>query len=159
MEFLIVLGGCAFLLGLALIIWMIGIQRSHQGTANWPKVKGRITYARVAVLERETPKGIERTFTPVLRYRYAVAGAEYEASKRNFLPLEQATYTDRRGAEVVVDRYAAGSVVDVFYNPANPQQAVLEIPSPRAHRAVLSYGVTHLVMGALIIALGIWQLS
>lgn len=158
MEFLIVLGGCAFVLGLGVVIWIVGTKRSHQGTANWPKVTGHMTYAAAVALERETPEGIRRTFTPVLRYTYTVEGVEYEAGKRNFLPSESATYADRRNAEAVVDRYAAGSVVDVFYNPANPKQAVLEIPAPSAHQAVLFYGVTHLVMGVLIVALGIWRL-
>jgi hypothetical protein len=155
MEFLIVLGSFAFLLGLAFMIWIIGVKRNHQGTANWPKVVGRMTYANIAILERETAEGIHRTFTPVLSYDYAVEGVAYTARKRNVLPAEQATYTDRRRAEMIVARYAAGSVVDVYYNPANPKQALLEVPKPKAHQAVLSYGVTHVVMGALVIALGI----
>lgn len=155
MEFLIVLGSGAFLLGVAVSIWIAITKRRGQGTPNWPKVTGRIIKARVVPFERETPEGIERTFTPLIAYEYEVAGAVFVSQRRNFAPGETATYRDRASAEAVVVRYPAGSSVTVVHNPANPKQAALEPPRPAAHNAVLYYGITNLVAGAAIIALGI----
>ncbi|MGC9521705.1 MAG: DUF3592 domain-containing protein [Anaerolineae bacterium] len=155
MEFLIVLGSGAFLLGLAIIVWIALTKRRGQGTPNWPKVPGTVVAARVVPFEHETPEGDEKTFTPLITYEYRVNGQTFESQRRNFLPGESATYQERSEAEAVVMRYPPGAPVSVSYNPANPKQAALEPPRPVAHNAVLYYGVTNLVAGALIVALGI----
>lgn len=158
-QFLIVLGGGAFLLGLGCVVWMaLSKQRGH-GTPNWPKVVGRVLDASVSALVRETPEGLETTFTPIIRYEYAVAGEIYTASRLHFLRSETRTTRSPLEAGRVVARYPENSAMDVFYNPANPKQAALILPEPVAHNAVLFYGVTNVVMGVLIAALGIILLS
>ncbi len=82
----------------------------------------------------------------------------YESQQRNVSPDNTATFQAPEKAQAVVDKYPSGSSVRVFYNPANPKQAVLEVPRPAAHNAVMFYGVTNMVAGAIIIALGIWLL-
>ncbi len=154
-EFLIVLGSGAFLLGLALTIWILGTKRRMYGTPNWPKMTGHVLSATAVELERETSEGIVSTFTPIVRYEYGVAGTPYMSARLNFLPDEQGTFKERRAAGQVVAKYPLGASVDVFYNPANPKQAALGVPKPAAHNAVLYYGATNMVAGVLIIALGI----
>lgn len=155
MEFLIVLGAGVSLLGLAFIIWIVVTKRREQGTANWPHVLGEIRESMVIPFEREMPRGIERTYTYVVTYEYVVDGEIYTASNRNFLPGIRATSLSLAKAETFVRRYPAGSWIPVYYNPANPKQAALEIPRPVAHNAVLYFGVTNLVLGIVIVALGI----
>ncbi len=154
-EFLIVLGSGVFLLGLAFIIWILDTKRRGYGTPNWPRVVGEVLSATIVELERETPGGMVSTFTPIVQYEYEVDGTLYTSGRSNFLSDEQGTFRDRRAAGQVVDRYPSGASVDVFYNPANAKQAALDVPKPAAHNAVLAFGATNLVAGALIIALGI----
>ncbi len=158
MEFLIVLGSCAFLLGLAFVVWISVTKHRGQGEANWPHADGNVTSAKVVTLERETPDGMVRSFTPVIHYAYSLRGIAYESQQRNSFPDNTATFLVAEKAQAVVDKYPLGSGVEVFYNPANPKQAVLEVPKPAAHNAVMFYGVTNMVAGAIIIALGIWLL-
>lgn len=155
MEFLIVLGSGVSLLGLAFLIWIAITKQREHGTPNWPSVKGEVLESKVVAFERETPEGIERTFTPLVKYRYTVGERSFTSADLNFLPDSTATYRVGAKAEAVVARYPAGSPVSVFYNPSTPGQAVLEIPRPAAHNAILFYGITNLVVGAAIIALGI----
>jgi len=154
-EFLIVLGSGTFLLGLALIIWISVTKRRGSGTPNWPTIVGHVLSATAVELEMETSDGLVSTFTPIIRYDYDVAGTLHTSARLNFLSDEHGTFKDRRAAGQVVAKYPIGASVDVFYNPANPKQAALDVPKPAAHNAVLYYGATNLVAGALIIALGI----
>ncbi|MGC9469388.1 MAG: DUF3592 domain-containing protein [Anaerolineae bacterium] len=155
MEFLIVLGSGVALLGLAFLIWIVVTKHREQGTPNWPSVQGEILESKVVPFERETPEGRERTFTPLIRYRYTVGEQRYTSANLNFLPDTAATYDVKAKAESVAAHYPAGSPVSVFYNPSNPGQAALEIPRPAAHNAVLFFGITNLIVGLAIIALGI----
>ncbi|MCJ7736308.1 MAG: DUF3592 domain-containing protein [Anaerolineae bacterium] len=154
-EFLIVLGSGAFLLGLALIIWISVTKRRGYGTPNWPTVAGHVLSSTAVELKRETSAGMVSTFTPIIRYEYEVEGLLHTSARLNFLSDEHRTFKERHAAGQVVAKYPIGASVDVFCNPANPKQAALDVPRPAAHNAVLAYGVTNLVAGALIIALGI----
>ncbi len=154
-QFLIVLGVGVALLGLAFIIWMVVWKRRQHGTPNWPYVPGEVTASRVVPFAREGAYGTDHTYTALVEYRYTVAGLPYTANTRNFLPNAPATTRDLLKAAGVVSRYPEGTAVRVYYNPANPKQATLEVPKPVAHNAVLFYGIANLIAGAAIAALGI----
>lgn len=155
MVFLIVLGSGAALLGLAFIIWMAVSKHRQHGTPNWPSVEGKIIESQVVLFKRETPQGVEQTYTPVISYFYKIDGHAYTSDRRNFLPDTTATTQDLLKATRIVSRYPPGLTVRVYYNPANHQQAALEIPKPVAHNAVLFYGIANLVAGIAIVVLGI----
>lgn len=154
-EFLIVLGSGVFCLGVLVVSWILLTGRRGHGTPNWPRAAGEILNAKVVPFERETSDGIERTFTPLITYRYRVGDHTYTSKRLNFISDDTPTKRDRAAATSVVIRYPTGAAVKVFYNPANPKQAALEVPRPAAHRAVLLYGLTDVVMGLAILVLGI----
>jgi hypothetical protein len=154
-EFLIFLGSGVLLLGLAFAVWMFVTKRQGQGIANWPSTEGQILKADVVKLERETPSGIVRTYTPVVSYTYGVAGQPYTSRRINFLPDDSATYSDKDRAQQAIAPYLAEAAVRVYYNPTNPKQATLEKPRPVAHNSVLLYGIVLMGVGAGLIALGI----
>jgi hypothetical protein len=155
MEFLIVLGSGTFILGLAFVIWIAVTKRRGYGPPNWPSTAGNVVSAHIVPLERETPQGFDRTYTPVLAYTYSVAGQSYTGRLRNLLPKDSATYQDPARALRAIAKYPAGAPVKVHYNPSNPMQAILEIPKAVAHNTVLLYGITTMLAGAAIIVSGI----
>ena len=155
MAFLIVLGGGAFILGLAYIVWIVVTKRHSQGTPNWPKVTGTVVRSRVYTFEHETSQGQERTYTPLVTYSYGVRGEVYTSAARDVWPYYRATTLNLQGAVSVISKYPDGSRVSVYYNPANPKQSLLEVPKPAAHNAVLYYGLANVIMGAAIVALSI----
>jgi hypothetical protein len=155
MQFLIILGSGTFLLGLAFVIWIVLTKRRGYGPPNWPVVIGQVTSSSLVSLQRETPHGVDQTYTPLVHYTYTAAGESYQGGRRNLLSDHAATYQDPAAARRAIDDYPQGAAVKVYHNPANPRQAVLEIPKAVAHNTVLLYGVTCMVAGAIIIALGI----
>lgn len=108
----------AFLLaGLAALVATVFVVRATQpridqawASAGWPTTEG-------TVVEMTTG---QQTGTHV-RYRYAVAGREYEGERVRFV---EKAWADNR--KQVADRYPEGKRVTVAYDPARPESAVLE---------------------------------
>ena len=155
MAFLIVFGAGTLLLGAAYVISIIVTRTRNEGTANWPGVTGSVKNAYVYQHDRSTSAGTTTTYTPVVGYTYTVADQEYQAYKRNFLPYDQASLKSQEEAEAVCARYPSEAEVEVYYNPTNPSQAVLEKPKAVAHMAVFWYGIVCIFLGGGMIAIGI----
>ena len=155
MAFLVVFGVGTLLLGVAYVISIIVTRTRNEGTANWPKVTGSIKHAYVYQHDRSTSAGTTTTYTPVVGYTYTVEDQLYQAHKRNFLPYNQASLTSKEEAEAISARYPPESDVEVYYNPTNPAQAVLEKPKAIAHTAVFWYGIVCMLLGGGMIAMGI----
>jgi hypothetical protein len=60
-----------------------------------------------------------------IRYAYTVFGQSYEGGQFSF-GSEGTGYDTRKRAEKVVAQYPTGSQVTIYYDPNNPQQAVLK---------------------------------
>jgi len=155
MEFLIVFGACVIVFGAVYVMTMILTKRSFQGTANWPKTTGEVLRAFVYRHERRTPKETSITYTPVVEYAYTVGAQRYTSQKRDFSPYYLASYDEERKAAVVAAATPKGSAVTVRYNPNVPEQAALKVQKPTAHNTVLLFGVTHIVIGVLMVVLAI----
>jgi hypothetical protein len=120
-----------FMLGFAL--W-----RAVQGarTRKWPSVPGTVltsnTIARRAK-KLQSEEGEEEPTTQVLyhaeiKYTYTVGGREYTGEH---LRLDSLEVSSEEHARKVTARYPQGASVTVYYNPADPSQALLE-PGPGA---------------------------
>lgn len=79
-------------------------------SAGWPTVEGTVVETRTT----------RKTGTHV-RYRYEVAGREYESDR---VRLVEKLWAD--GRSEVAARYPEGKRVPVAYDPARPERAVLE---------------------------------
>ena len=98
------------------------LQHSHASTT-WPSTSGEIIGSAV-----QTRSNGEDTFhRTVITYRYHVAGTAYMA-KRVFFGGELALQFSGPGKRCLT-RYPIGRQVAVAYNPAAPEEAVLE-PGP-----------------------------
>ena len=86
-----------------------------RASASWPAVTGTITKAGVA----ETATG---RYQVDVAYTYQVGGSDYDGSKVRASDGEYSRYDDAYRA---VGSLAPGQRVPVYYNPANPGQAVL----------------------------------
>lgn len=80
---------------------------------NWPFVEGAV------IATQPNSQGISRNF----QYRYCVDGMEYLGARRSFYDYNS---IDGQRAYRVLARYAPGSIVQVYYHPDNPEDAVLE---------------------------------
>lgn len=108
----------AFGLGFSLI-FALPFLRSFK-TRRWPSVPGRIYSARIRENYNVTER--ERHYKPDIRYEYRVAGKAFRGKRLGIYAQSNAGYVF---ATTAMERYAEGTAVTVYYNPANPADAVL----------------------------------
>src|SRR5258705_6808470 len=130
---------------LAVAALLIGIgwfsRQKVKASQAWPSAPGRVVGAGV-----EESGGSEggTVYRALVTYSYQVGGQEFQNNRRVF--GDTVSSSNRGAAERTAARFVAGSSVPVYYNPANPQDAVLERTSGVAG---LMFG-----LGALFVVLG-----
>ena len=122
LEGVLVTGFVAVILS-AVAALLIGIgwvnHRRAQAAQAWPASQGQVLAAVVGVQSGDDGP----TYFPRITYTYSVNGQAYQNDR---LVIGGGISGSRGPAEQIVARYPAGSQVPVYYNPANPQEAVLE---------------------------------
>jgi len=138
----------AFVLG-AVLLWQ-GWRRQQKVNASmsWPYVSGRVTASSVRqVVERGDAQTRDTTnYVPVVQYEYQVGDKTYQGNRFAF---KEPSFSSQRKAFKLVAGFAAGSPVSVFYDPANPQDAVLE---RKAHGNTFLFVVGGILVLAAIVS-------
>ncbi len=94
-------------------------------SVSWPSTGGQITEARVERTEHTDSDGDSSySYVPTVRYSYQV-GEQVLTGKRIGFGFGKG-YGRPAKAEAALARFAVGSAVTVYYNPADPADAVLE---------------------------------
>jgi hypothetical protein len=140
---------CALALG-ALLLWQ-GWHRQQKVKASmsWPYVPGRVNAASVRqVVTRGDAETRDVTnYVPFVQYEYQVGAQIYQGNR---LAFEEKGFGSHKKAFQLVQAFPAGHPVWVFYDPAAPQNAVLE---RKAHGNNL-----FLVVGAILVLAAIGSL-
>ncbi|MFW5748921.1 MAG: DUF3592 domain-containing protein [Chloroflexota bacterium] len=136
-------GGFFTLLAVILMLVII-IQRGRARRARyWPVTDGVVLHSEVRVnvdIDRTT------SYNAAVSYQYTVEQRTYTHDVVAF--GAKYSYGPRRVAVRTVQKYAAGTPVRVYYDPTNPQSAVLEV------RAVGSCSVFLIIVVLLVTGLG-----
>lgn len=136
--FLVVFGG----VGIGLGIWGWGVLTNARVSEGWPTAAGRVVRSEV---EHSTDSEGGDSYLPQIDYRYQVEGQDYENDRVRY---GENSYSNRRQAEAEAEKYPVGRQVEVYYEPGDPENSVLE---PGA--TLGSYlGVC---MGALFLGIGL----
>lgn len=117
---------------------------------HWPTVEGVVTRAEISThLSRRSDSGARKNlYGALVRYTYIVKGVEYNGARVAFV---DSSNSDRGKAETVLARYPAGDVVRVFYNPADPQDAMLEPVVDRQALLPLVIPLAFLAVGIVVL--------
>ncbi len=91
----------------------------------------------------------ETTYTAQIMYSYTVSGQNFAGIRISDGPMSGT----RRQTQPIVDRYPAGATVKVYYDPANPSEAVLE-KGISGH----TFYITIVFMPFLAAFSGLWRL-
>lgn len=110
------------------LVMILRSQRRASASRNWPMTMGTVIASFVEPRRSSNGRGGTSTsYYPVVVYEYTAEGQRYQ-SRRIAFGLEVGGMA--RMAETRIARYPVGSLVNVYYNPANPGEAVLEQRSP-----------------------------
>lgn len=138
----------ALLVALIVYLWMLF------ATRHWLPVDGTIITSRVDSRGTDSVNGAdtEITRTPFVEYDYQVNGQSFRGDR-----IMIGGANSESELELVLGQYPLGANVIVYYDPANPQQAVLErFPI----RRLWGCGVLMLFpFGVSLVALGIYNLA
>src|SRR5688500_15295684 len=132
--FPLVFGSVFVLAGLLPIALAWTAFAKDRAIARWPRAPGKITSSRVETRTgtRRDQKGHSYSYTShqlFVEYTYVVDGVERKGDQVSRVSYTSSTMPD-------VDRYAPGTDVQVYYDPADPKTAYLE---------------THFSIGAVIL--------
>lgn len=95
--------------------------------ANWPMTLGHIVHSRTAAARRDRSDGSTQIGNIAdVEYTYSVGGVEHRGTRIGI----GAEPSNSAQVETALARYIAGRSVPVYYNPANPDEAVLERDPP-----------------------------
>jgi hypothetical protein len=119
-------------LGFALLIGYFGLhallefQKIRQKLAtsqDWGRGEGRILTAEVERDVRRDENGKSVTYIPHVKYAYQVDGQDYQGDQIGFGTPK---FSMARKANAIIDQYPVGGQISVFYNPLDPDEAVLD---------------------------------
>jgi len=142
-------------------VWAVIALASAHGSQDWPSVEGRIVSSEVRS-KRVTydsssgtrPRRHSHSYTvtryyPAITYEYCVSGKTY-SGRRIMLMGSGLAEGNKAHARLVCRRYPEGKVVDVYYDPADPEIAVLERgASGQNYLALILCPVVMLVFGGI----------
>lgn len=113
--------------GAAIALFALGLHRQASLAKKWPVVQGRIRTSGLEQFRGKADEGRSRgpiMFRAKISYTYRYENAEYTGIVVSM--SGQVSSTSDWGVQRFVKKYRDGQIVDVYVNPQNPSEAVLE---------------------------------
>lgn len=117
----------SYALGLviAMILGWVQIQEIND-SRSWPSVAGTIVASGISEstdTSRYRSGSRSTEYDVYLRYDYVVDDMPYSGNR---IAIRGTRYSSQSSAQRELQRYPVGRVVNVYYNPKNPEQSVLK---------------------------------
>ena len=154
-DFLVITFCAAF----SLIGWLMIVQGAEQvrltrSVLQWPTAEGIIESSEAYPVEGSQGG----RWRPHVTYSYAVGGRVVTATRLSLgkAPLE----ADQGAAERYLSQYPRGSTVEVYFNPRELTESVLDVRTPPTVYVNLAFGAVLALVGPLLLVLfGFWPHS
>jgi hypothetical protein len=137
-------------MGTVALLFGFALHRIGNEARRWPKVTGRIVKSELDEYEgRLDPNDAMKTlYRPLISYAYEYNGITYHGDQ---VSLGAKITANREAfASKLIAKYPLGSTIEVYVNPKNASQAVLQ-PAP-AHAWIVWVAAAVLLGGAIFIA-------
>ena len=153
------------LLGSSLIIVLLATvlfpwtDAYHQiGTSDWEEVQATVSISEIREYETCDEGGCSSSDYPYIRYSYFVDGESYSNDDIVLFDLDEGDF----GFSLVpwlIAQHPKGSEVTAYYNPENPDQAVLMKGfSGVLPVIIMLLGIMSLAFAAIVIFLTVWKI-
>lgn len=133
-----------FAVGGGLGYWGWTILQDARASATWPNTPGQVVSSDV---RHSTDSEGGDSYSPEVTYQYSVNDQSYQADRIKF---GENSYNSNRRAQEEVDRYPVGRTVDVYYDPAEPEKAVLEPGVSGGSYIVISIGAVFMLISLIM---------
>ena len=146
---------CGLIFGVAgLFLLILGFRqfRTSKASVDWPSVEGQVSIATVEMKVESGDNGTSRKYSPRVVYNYSVAGQQYTSDQ--VVIGARAWYPSQIKAETKL-MYQSGQQVTVYYDPENPDQAVLEAGATRGAWGTLAIGIVFTILGTVLMIINI----
>ncbi len=125
-EIAILLGITGAVMLAILLLATVVKMREVKAAQNWQTTRGKIIRSEIGHQKKRDLDDQERVLNvPAVAYEYTVNGQKFNAER-----ISLAEIIPESEIEATVERYPVGAAVTVYYNPANPREAVLERALP-----------------------------
>jgi hypothetical protein len=144
------LGLC--LLGGAILVGTLRLSSRGRETRGWTRTQGRVVASHVEEVSRSAEEGgpLHRA---VVRYAYEARGRTWESGQVAVGSEAAADHPHREDALRAVAPFPVGREVDVWFDPADPRQAVLVRGAPRGQvLAAVAVGIALVGIGLFVLA-------
>lgn len=153
--FAFLLPAAAIAIGLGGAVQFVALRRLKSASMRWPTVNGTIIRSEVVEEMREVHDnertGIRRElrYRPAVRYSYHVGEKDFSGDVLQW--GWSAIYSNSEQPRAIVAKYPNGVIVPVHYDPADPQNAVLEPGQGGGIAAPLIFAGLFIGVGALFL--------
>jgi hypothetical protein len=132
-----------------------GIKESRAST-HWPTTMGTIVSTDVKEQQPlDSLDGYHRSdYLPVVEYSYSVNEKKFTNGHRTFND-DVVVYGSTEKAQAAIEKYSVGKTVQVYYDPTNPGDAVLEPGKAGPSWRSLTAGILCLILTLVPILLAI----
>jgi hypothetical protein len=146
-------GGCAgslffflifFTVGGGLLYWGWTILQNARASASWPSAQGQIVNSYVS---HSTDSEGGDSYSPEVTFEYTVNDQRYQDTRIKF---GENSYSSNNRAQEVVNRYPIGQTVAVYYDPAEPETAVLEPGVTSGSYIVIGIGAIFVLVSLVV---------
>jgi hypothetical protein len=142
---------------LGAIMVVAGLRQASRArqTRGWTRTTGRIIESRVQTSLMETEVERKERFAFAIRYAYDARGRTHESTQVWIGSSPAAETDDPETARGWVERFPLGAEVPVWFDPAEPSQAVL-VPElgNRQGRVAAVFGAVMAAIGFFLLARG-----
>ena len=146
------LGAALALIGASTLVFMaVPRYQKASESSDWPSTAGTVVQSEVAESELASGKRNrrrKRSFSPLVVVEYEHGGRTLRTSHISAGADTSSTNPSR--ANEVVNRYAAGDTVSVYFDPEQPSYAVLEPGVTTTHYVFLAASAGFLGLGLLV---------
>jgi hypothetical protein len=140
--------GICLLISAGLLFNLLRMRGQMQAAANWNKIEGVIIASGVDQPPSHVSDDLNDA-TPVIRYRYRSNGQDLESDQ---VRIGGQPMTTRVLAGRQVARYPVGAHVDVYIDPNNPANVLLEPGQQSNLAAQLVFTITFGLIAAILVA-------
>ena len=127
---------------ISIAYWSLNIYQANKDTENWPRVSGKILDSKIQFDRGGVPakNNISANTIPAstsnfaqrpghqlhATYQYQVNDQRFTSNRLAFVPIRSLFFSNNNHPlTTLLQKIPIGSEVDVFYNPKNPQEAVI----------------------------------